>query len=78
MSSTLSGTVPVEEPMPRLSSRISSRCSATRSTRAGSQLSRLPRKCWRQSSGGASVSAFPNCRVEKLVAVDVGHPVFGR
>ena len=45
------GVAPVERPTPLLSTRITSRWAAMPSISAGSQLSRLPRKCCRKTTG---------------------------
>ena len=52
---------PAEPPTPRLSGRMTSRSSASRSSCAGSKLSRLPQKCCCGTSGGASVRRYA-CR----------------
>ena len=49
--STVSGVVPVEPPTPALSNVMTRRLEASASMRAGSQLSRLPRKRCRRTSG---------------------------
>ena len=46
------GVVPVDPPAPALSNVTTRRSRASVSTSAGSQLSRLPRKCWRSTSAG--------------------------
>src|SRR5262245_49774068 len=51
MPATVVGTVPVDRPMPALSNRTTSRFDASGSVTAGSQLSSVPVKCWRQISG---------------------------
>src|SRR4051812_24519360 len=53
ISDTVLGTFPEESPTLALSSSITSRSAAMASTRSGSQLSRLPRKC-RKTSGSLS------------------------
>ena len=50
----VSGVVPDEPPTPALSNVITRRLPASASTSAGSQLSRLPRKCCSRTSGGWS------------------------
>src|SRR6266550_1946786 len=45
------GVVPVVVPTPMLSNATTRRSAASASTRAGSQLSRLPRKCCNRTSG---------------------------
>ena len=49
--SMVSGVVPVEPPTPALSKVTTRRDAASASISAGSQLSRLPRKCWSKTSG---------------------------
>jgi hypothetical protein len=58
----VAGTVPLDPATPALSKRMTSRSAAIASTSAGSQLSRLPRKCMKNSTGGAPRSALPNRR----------------
>jgi hypothetical protein len=48
------GVRPLVTATPRLSKVITRRPAASASIRAGSQLSRLPRKCWSATSGGES------------------------
>ena len=59
---TVRGTVPLDPPTPALSNRITSRVLASASTSAGSQLSRLPRKCCNETSGGALAEGSPTRR----------------
>ena len=51
---TVLGVVPLEAATPRLSKVITRRPRASASISAGSQLSRLPRKCCNSTSGVAS------------------------
>ena len=51
------GVVPVEPPTPALSNATTRRPAARPSTRAGSQLSRFPRKCWSRTSGTSPAPA---------------------
>src|SRR5271154_7328435 len=46
-----SGTWPVERPRPALSKRMTSRPTASGSVTVGSQLYKVPVKCWRHISG---------------------------
>ena len=52
--SMVSGVLPVEPPTPTLSNVTTRRDAASASISAGSQLSRLPRKCWSSTSGSPS------------------------
>ena len=54
MPAIVVGTSPVERPTPALSNKITSRLPASWSVTAGSQLSRVPVKCCRKTSGGAA------------------------
>jgi hypothetical protein len=51
--SIVSGVVPVDPPTPALSNATTRLVDASASTRAGSQLSRFPRKCWSRTSDTA-------------------------
>jgi len=51
MPDMFSGTWPVERPRPALSKRMTSRPTASGSVTEGSQLSKVPVKCWRHNSG---------------------------
>src|SRR5277367_6128024 len=51
ISRIVSGTLPDDRPSPAFSNRITSRSHASGSVTAGSQLSSVPVKCWRHSSG---------------------------
>lgn len=51
------GMAPFDRPTPLASKRMTSCVWAMSSTRAGSQLSRLPRKCWKNTTG--MVPGFP-------------------
>ncbi len=53
IASTVSGVLPVVAATPALSNVITRRSAASASMRAGSQLSRLPRKCCSRTSGTA-------------------------
>ena len=55
--SMVSGVVLVEPPTPPLSKVTTRRAAAKASISAGSQLSRLPRKCWSRTSGTAPLAA---------------------
>jgi hypothetical protein len=48
---TVAGVAPAEPPTPVLSNVTTGRVAASASISAGSQLSRLPRKCWSRTSG---------------------------
>src|SRR5262249_8976916 len=50
---TVMDTLPVDRPTPALSNKMTSRPVASGSVTAGSQLSRVPVKCWRNSNGRA-------------------------
>ena len=52
MASMVSGTVPVEDATPVLLNKMTSRSLAKASLRAGSWSSRVPMKCWKNTSGG--------------------------
>jgi hypothetical protein len=52
IASMVSGTVPLEEATPALLNKMTSRSLAKASLSAGSWSSRVPMKCWKNSSGG--------------------------
>jgi hypothetical protein len=52
MASMVSGTVPPEDATPVLLNKMTSRSVAKASLRAGSKSSRVPMKCWKNTSGG--------------------------
>ena len=52
MASMVSGTVPLDDATPALSNKITSRSLVKASLRAGSWSSRVPIKCWKNTSGG--------------------------
>jgi hypothetical protein len=52
MASMVAGTVPPEDATPVLSNKMTSRSLAMASLRAGSWSSRVPMKCWKNTSGG--------------------------
>src|SRR4029077_16661458 len=54
IASMVPGTVPLEEATPALLNKMTSRSAAKASLRAGSWSSRVPMKCWKNTSGGRS------------------------
>ena len=52
MASMVSGTIPLDDATPALSNKMTSRSLAKASLRAGSWSSKLPMKCWKNTSGG--------------------------
>jgi hypothetical protein len=69
--------VPLEPPIPALSTAMTRRAGASASISAGSQLSRFPRKCWNKTSGTLP-SPPPVSRYAKSTPLGALISLFGR